>query len=108
MDMGNGPLCGQWLQRGEFEAVMDGVRANIDRMERMDDSIPTRMRVACYRTLVDSVEWSLAELWRHGILCQNIPVYNLGKVAQGPEGQGGGAPHRGPGDGPAAENGGGK
>lgn len=102
-----GPLCGQWLNRGEFEEIMDGMRANIDRIERTYDGADVRMRVDCYRTLVDSVEWSLSELWRHGILCQNIPVYNFGKVAQGAEGPAGKG--RGPAAGaaPGAEKGGG-
>ena len=102
----SGILCGMWMQRGEFEAVTDGIRANIDKLERRGDLV-SAMKCACYRALIDSLEASLSEIWRHGLLVEKIPVYNFGKVSSGPEAPGAGPGVPGPGAEPAVEKGGG-
>ena len=104
-------LPGLWMLQGEFEAITDGIRANIDRMERRGDLISS-MKCACYRALIDSLEASLADVWRQGILCRGIPVFpggvdNLGKVSSAPEAPPAGGRAAPPVRGPKGENGGG-
>lgn len=100
-------LPGQWVNLGELEAILDDLRAQVDRLQgrksiRQISEIP--IRCAAYRAAIDEVDRAAVELARVGIMCAAIPVYNLGIVDRPGEGPGSRGSGGGPGSSPAVEN----
>lgn len=98
-------ICGQWLNRDEFENIFDEYMAFCDRMEDRVKSRSVRAEVDnCRRGARVFARW-LDGYWASGILVRNNRVYFLGNVdspagAAPAAGQGAAAPAE-----PAPENG---
>ena len=77
-----GEICGQWMNRDEFDNKFDEVMSGCDRRaERASDPWERRLAEAERRGAM-RVVYAAASLWATGILCRAVPVYNLGIVDQ--------------------------
>lgn len=86
-----GEICGQWMNRDEFDNKFDEIMEGCDRrIERAADSWDRQLWEAERRGVM-RVAYAMGPLWANGILCRPTPVYSLGIVDR-PGGTGGGNP----------------